>query len=201
MNRQVTGAIVALTLIIWMVPQAQAKDMRGRVGVGLEQSVAGVSGLALRYWLGESLGAQAVIGGEILQTGQDGDKDAALHSRVAASVGVLVNVGRSLHANIGVGARAVLGFQSNLVDVEGTSGGDENTLQLGIEVPIMAEFFLSDSFSFSVATGVRLLLPPTVGDKPILVPPSSTFTQGASDVLVGVGAGSILGSLGAIYYF
>ncbi|MEC9073020.1 MAG: hypothetical protein VX938_11590, partial [Myxococcota bacterium] len=134
-------------------------------------------------------------------TGQDGDNEAALHSRVGASVGVLFNVGRSLHANIGVGARVALGFQSNLVDVEGTSAGNENVLQVGLEVPIMAEFFLSDSFSFSVATGLRLLMPPTVGDQPILVPPSTTFTQGADDVLIGVGAGSILGSLGAIYYF
>ncbi|MEC9070832.1 MAG: hypothetical protein VX938_00575, partial [Myxococcota bacterium] len=68
MKRQVAGAALALTLIIWMTPQVHAKDMRGRVGVGLEQSVSGISGLALRYWLSESLGTHAVIGGEILQT-------------------------------------------------------------------------------------------------------------------------------------
>lgn len=201
MNKQVTRSVIALILVLGMAPMAQSKDMRGRIGVGLEQSLSGVSGLALRYWLGEKLGVHGVVGGELLQSGADEQGPGGLHTRVGASMGVMYNVGRSLHANIGVGARAVLGFQSTLTSDDTEDGADDTSLQVGLEVPIMAEFFLSDTFSFSVATGLRFLLAPTVGDKPMLQPPSSAFTQGSSDVLVGVGAGSILGSLGAIYYF
>jgi hypothetical protein len=201
MNKRVAGCLIALGLVLWTGPSAHAKDMRGRLGLGLEQSLSGVSGVALRYWMGEAFGLHAVVGAEVLRTGSDGDAASDLHPRLGASVGGIFNVGRSLHANIGVGARAVLGFQSVLAGDGAADTSDKTTLQVGIEIPIMLEFFLSDAFSFSVGTGFRLLLGPIVGDEPILHPPSSSFTQGSRDTLIGIGAGSLLGTLGAVYYF
>ena len=55
----------SLTLFL-VAPAASAKDMRGRLGVGVEQTLGGVSGATVRYWMGPKLGVVATLGLEVV---------------------------------------------------------------------------------------------------------------------------------------
>ena len=73
---------------------------------------------------------------------------------------------------------------------------DESRLpQFILEVPIVAEFFLSDNFSVSVTTGVLLAFVPEG------VAGSSSIGGPVPGINIGVGTGTVSGSLGVMYYF
>ncbi|MDP6946917.1 MAG: hypothetical protein QF464_22395, partial [Myxococcota bacterium] len=168
-------------------PSAQAKDLNGRFGMGIEQSIGGVSGLTFRYWPTESLGVMATVGADIVT--QTNFK--FLNTTVVASTGFVYNFAESLHANFGAGLRFALGFQTD-------SATSADNIQFDIEVPLTAEFFLSDNFSVSVAAGLLIAVVPGAG--PVLEDGhSDKYPEGVDTVRFGIGA--ITGNVGVVYYF
>ena len=173
--------------VLAATPSAEAKDLNGRFGLGLEQSIGGVSGLTLRYWPTESFGINATIGADIV-TRTDFK---FLNTKVVAASGFTYNFAESLHANFGAGLRFALGFQT-------ASGSSGNTIQFDIELPLTAEFFLSDNFSVSVAAGLLIAIVPAGG---------AVLDDGLSDQYpedtdaIRFGIGAITGNVGVVYYF
>ncbi len=173
---------------------ASAKDLKGRFGIGVEQALNGVTGLTARYWMLQELGLHVTVGARIIALS---DND-ALATTVQASVGLIYNVARSVHANLGIGARVGLGFRSKTAAQLVDSGARGDAYQVNIEVPaLVLEFFLSDSFSISVATGIVVMIVPehgaTLGDGDETTVPNS--------VIIDLGAGSVTGTIGVVYYF
>ena len=55
--RRVHAFILAVMMIGLLPPgDAQAKNLKGRLGIGLEQTLGGVTGITLRYWPGQAFG-------------------------------------------------------------------------------------------------------------------------------------------------
>lgn len=192
----VLGATLALALAA--APRVGAKDLAGRFGVGVVQSLGGVSGLAFRLWPSERLGLEAIAGVQIIVPRSS--SQSKLATTVRGSVGVVYNVARSLHANLGLGGRVSVGYRSEsaaqLLDPEATSA----ITQVNLELPsVVLEFFLSDSFSVSVATGILIDLVPSSG-RTLDVPGQEGF-DAPSTTIVDIGVGALTGSLGIVYYF
>ena len=194
---------VLFLLVLSGVHQVQAKDLNGRFGIGVEQSLGGVTGVTLRYFPTRSLGVLFTGGMGLSVTEEDldnGESKHALSVGVAASLGIVYNFARSLHANLGIGARVSAGLGA-ISAAELTQDTDkELALEWALEVPLTAEFFLSDNFSLSVATGLLLRFVPQAG---AALSPSGFGGGGSASkaAIVGVGAGSVLGTLGIVYYF
>ena len=80
-----------------------------------------------------------------------------------------------------------------------TDAREGDDLQFNIELPIVIEYFLSESFSVSVSTGVLIAFIPE--DGAVVTPKGNGSESVPKTIGVGIGAGSISGSLGAVYYF
>ena len=189
-------------VVIWglVLSPASAKDLKGRAGVGLEQTLGGASGVTLRYWPAQAFGISLTAGAKIASydgVDEAGAAEVKYASIVTGAVGVMYNIARSLHANLGVGARVTLGFQTGETNDIVPEAGDGT--QFNFEIPIQLEFFMSDSFSVSVATGVVFALIPE--DGPTLEVDGHDKVQRNDAVIIDLGAGSIAGSLGVVYYF
>jgi hypothetical protein len=195
------AAVGTILGLLALAPQAHAKDLEGRLGLGIEQSIGGVSGLTLRYWPSVRLGVQATVGGSFANgLGEDESEVGAL---MGASVGILYNVSRALHANLGLGLRAAVGMRTEAMRNAGVPAGGElrsgDDVQVSLELPIVIEYFLSESFSVSVATGFLVVFVPS--DGPVLTPKGHGGSTTPDTTGFAIGAGSITGSLGAVYYF
>jgi len=187
----------AAAALVW-APPANAKDLAGRFGVGVVQSLGGVSGLAFRLWPSERLGLEAIVGVRVIVAG--GSSESQLATSVGGSVGVVYNVARSLHANLGLGGRVSVGYRSRSAAQLLDPAATESITQVNLELPsVVLEFFLSDSFSVSVATGVVIDLVPAAG-RTLDVPGHEGFDT-PSTTIVDIGIGALAGSLGLVYYF
>jgi hypothetical protein len=190
-----------LLATLFLGSQADAKNLQGRLGLGLEQSISGVSGLTVRYWSGERVGLHATVGGGVATgVGENGDE---IGTSIGASVGMIYNVARALHANLGIGVRAAVGMRNealrNALDNSGDPQRNGDDLQFNLEFPIVIEYFLSESFSVSVASGFLLVFVPS--DGAVLSPKGHGGSSIPDTMAIGIGAGSITGSLGAVFYF
>ena len=58
-------AISAFSVLMATAP-VEAKDLKGRFGLGLEQSLGGVSGVTMRYWPTNKFGILATLGANVL---------------------------------------------------------------------------------------------------------------------------------------
>jgi hypothetical protein len=177
-----------------------AKDLKGRAGVGVEQTLGGVSGLTLRYWPAQAFGISLTAGARISSydgLDADGEAEVKYASIVTGSLGVMYNLAQSLHANLGVGVRVAFGFQSG--ETNDIVPQDANGTQINFEIPIQLEFFLSDSFSVSVSTGVLFALIPEEG--PTLQVEGHEKLERGNSTIIDLGAGSVSSTLGVVYYF
>ena len=198
-TRWTTLASLVVSLLVSQA--AQAKDLPGRLGLGLEQSLSGVSGLTVRYWAGERLGVHATLGGGLAAgLGENQDE---VGSSIGLSAGLIYNVARSLHANLGFGVKAAMGLRNEAMRNAGTAPGDEartgDDFQFNVELPIVIEYFMSESFSVSVSSGFLIAFIPE--DGAVLTPKGHGGGSIPKTIGVGIGAGSITGSLGAVFYF
>ncbi|MGM0574166.1 MAG: hypothetical protein ACQEXJ_00335 [Myxococcota bacterium] len=187
-----------LATLLLASPAAEAKDMNGKLGLGLEQSLGGVSGLTVRYWPGAAFGLMSTLGVDVTSVKEE-DDSTSLATTVVSSVGFRYNFARSLHANLGTGARLAIGYRSEraarLIDPE----HEGRVIQFIVEIPLALDFFLSDSFSVGVATGLLFVFVPDEGAA--LTPVGHGSTTAADTFSLGIGAGSITGTLSAVYYF
>ena len=198
----ICGLLAALVFVLGLAPhRASAKDLNGKVGLGLEQSLSGVSGLTVRYWPLAEFGLAVTVGAELLIPHANDTSGRAVGTRIVASAGVLYNFARSLHANLGGGLRLGLGFNS--ADFERAVNGDQaasaDQIQFMVEIPLTAEFFLSDNFSISLSTGILISI--VMPDSEPVLEPDGHGNSTVPGVNIGIGTGSVTATLGVLYYF
>lgn len=191
-------ALAPLLVVHAPVSSASAKDLNGRLGVGLEETLGGATGLAVRYFFSEGVGITSTLGVDItLVDGEDGESDVA--TGFVGSVGIAVHFARSLHAHLGFGVRATFGYRSlaaaQLIDPTVTS----TDLHVALELPLILEFFLSDHFSVGASTGFILNFVPDSGGT--LATSGAGGTKAPGAIGIGIGAGSIGATLSVLYYF
>ena len=177
---------------------ARAKDLNGKVGVGLEQSLGGVSGLTVRYWPLAEFGIAGTIGAEILVPPSNAGRNVG--TRIVASLGGLYNFPRSTHANLGAGLRLAVGFNSKDFEAAVNDSGEASAdkVQFIIEIPLAVEFFLSDNFSITFSTGILISIVPDTGHT---LEPAGHGNTNMPSVDIGIGTGSVAATLGIVYYF
>ena len=190
-----------------------AKDMSGKFGIGFDQSLGGVSGINLKYFIGDF--SLWITPGVDLFAPKDGDTALAFNVALAG----IYNFARSDQANFGGGLRVDFGYRNK-------AAGD--TWQVNLEVPLVAEFFFTDHFAFHLSTAIVLQFIPDTG--PALEAPTSasltkngsnstvttivtttdggkttqavtTTTTGHQGIGFSFGSGSLVGSAGFTYYF
>jgi len=172
---------------------AHAREMDGRFGIGLEQSLGGANGLALRYFTSESLALQATLGVDMTIVSGD------ISAGVRASAGLAFQLARSEHAHLSVGARLTVGYRSlgalQIIDPTATT----SDVHLAIELPIGLEVWLADNLSIGAATGILINIVPDGGSQLAGTGAGSDAPPGS--VGIGIGAGSVTGTLFIFYYF
>ena len=179
--------------------EVAARPMEGRLGVGLERSLAGASGLALRYFPSDHVAVAVALGVDLSVVDAAAPGTTDLAAGLTTSVGALWHLDQSDHAHFAVGARLALGYRTldarQLVDPAATT----SDLDVALELPFMLELWLSDHFSVSAATGILIHLVPESGAVLRGEGPGSSAPAGGLGV--GIGAGDITATLGALYYF
>jgi len=190
--------LAALASVIAVTAPAHAKNMDGRFGVGLEQTLGGVTGLAVRYFATEALCINGTIGIDI--TAIDKGNRTDVEAGALGSLGLAFHFARGLHAHFSGGLRLTLAYRSldafqAIVDPTAT----DSNLQFAIEIPLGIEIWLADNVSFGAATGVLINFVPSSGAQ--LDGTGAGTDAPAGSVGIGIGAGSILATLSLIYYF
>ena len=201
-----TVALVAATMA---VSPAHAKDMNGKFGVGLTQTLGGVSGLGLRYFGTRRLAFEVDFGVSFI----DRDNERA-STEVLFAAGVFYALVQHRYANLMLGIRGDVGLlttppnSSQTVTVSEaiatqtkstTTEVDSAALQFNIEIPLIVEYFFSDSFAINLAVGLVIIFVPK--DGAILETSGPGAVVEAGDIGFGLGAGGLLGSAGFTFYF
>ncbi|MFT7624267.1 MAG: hypothetical protein ACI9WU_003454 [Myxococcota bacterium] len=185
---------------------AEAKDMNGKFGVGFSQTLGGVSGLSARYFATRQLAFEIDFGASFLTNDNSTD--------LLFAVAVLYAPVQHRHANLMVGVRVDLGLRTSPTSAQQTvTIGEavntetqsrtpevgEATAQINIEIPLIVEFFFTDSFAINLAAGIVIVIAPEGG--PILDVSGPGAVLEGGDVGIGIGAGGLLGSAGFTFYF
>ena len=205
-----TLIFIVLTLLAFAscTSVAQAKDMRGKLGLGALSSLSGAEGMSLRYWNSRSFGVELLAGVSVLDRDQ-GTTRVAFAGGVQALY-VLREIGR---ANLNVGLRLTLGYLNEVV-AEGalSTPGEPNTnstvkevqedahFHLATEIPLTLEYHFADAFSVQMSTGVVVSFIPEEGS---VLEGGPLLWGGKQDqgTAFGLGSGGLFGSAGFSYYF
>ena len=178
---------LALAGLLLAGATASAKDMNGKFGVGFDQSFGGVSGLDLKYFLGD-IQISLTPGFEMFKPSSG---SAAIAFNVA--LGGIYNFARSDQANLGFGIRGSLGYRNK-------QAGD--CLSGAIEFPLVAEYFFSDHFAIHGGVAIVLSIQGTKGAA--LTPPNTPAginPHAGKGVGLGIGNGGFLADAGFTFYF
>jgi len=183
--------------------------MNGKFGVGMSQTLGGVTGTSFRYWVTRSVGIETTLGVSLLD--RDGIRSS---TTLTGSLGLFYAFVQKRTANLSIGVRADFGFRTapsdqgqsvkvgNAVDSETESltfEATDTTLQINAEVPLMVEYFFSDSFSVNAAFGFVVVIIPDEGR--VLNTSGTGSAENAGEIGFGVGAGGLFGTAGFTYYF
>jgi hypothetical protein len=189
--RKALGTVAALAAVVALALPASAKDMGGKFGVGVDQTLGGVTGLELKYFIGDF--AVSVQPGFDIYSNKATDKTAF---GLNIAIGGVYYFARSDQANLGFGAKVDMGYRNK-------EAGD--TFQANIELPLVIEYFFTDHFAIHVATGLLFAIIPEKGAA--LNPPTSSGNTAKPVVSstegfgFSFGAGSLSTSAGATFYF
>ncbi len=168
-SRTTRGALTRLAVAIstcaaiftGAAPRAHAKDMDGRFGIGLEQSLGGVSGLGIRYFVSNALRLDLLTGIDLAFVPKDGKTEVS--AGFQGSTGIAFHFARSLHANLSIGFRLALAYREldalKLLNPTATDA----VVDVSIEIPLALEVWLADSFSLGASTGILLDFVPKSG--------------------------------------
>ena len=204
-------AWIALVVIagLWTGP-ALARDMNGKFGIGYDQSLGGVSGINLKYHVGD-FAIQGTVGFDFFKP-QDMDPRTA----VKFAVGALYNFSKSDIANAGIGVRANVAWRNGEAVTEDRRNNNpdctpgtqcplavaaDDVWQLNVEIPLVVEVFLSDHFAFSLATGLVIAI--QTSDDPGLSSGDGDMATDSPEKGIGIGIGTanLFGTAGITYYF
>lgn len=206
-----SGFLAVLLCAVALASPAEARDMNGKFGLGYSQTLGGVSGIHLKYFVKDF-----VLEGTI---GLDLFKPSSLDVRtsVKGALGVFYNFARFEIANLGVGVRADVGWRNGksvaasaikaCVD-EGGAPADcqsknpgSSAWQFNVEIPLVAELFFTDHFAINVQAGVLF----TIVNSAQKALPQATGQMATDTAEKGFGfsfgSGSLFGSAGFTVYF
>jgi len=202
-----TVLLVALVVFFTSSP-AQAKDMNGKFGLGFTQTIGGVSGMTFRYWVTRSVGLELNFGLSFLDS-----SGVRTQTEFLGAIGIMYALVQHRTTNLMIGLRGDIGFRTQPPTsgrvVVGNAGAtqtpsevaetDTSLVQFNLEIPLIVEYFFSDSFSINLAVGVVLVFVPEGGT--ILDSTGLGIIETDTDFAVGIGTGGLLGSAGFTFYF
>ena len=146
--------ILALSLMgLLLVGQnALAVDTDGKFGIGGNASLSqqGVTGLGLNYWVGH-LKVGAITGFSMVSP-SEGDST----TNMSVALHGLYAVARSKEANLNTGLRINM---RDLIASGGAEGAAEQDMTLGFEVPIEAEFWVTEHVTITAHVGLSIDMP------------------------------------------
>lgn len=148
------GALgLLLLLAAWRPDLAQARDMTGKGGLGILHSLDGdllrPPALAFRYWR-TSVAVEVLAAVDWQRRPWPADD----LRETQGGVGLLVRLIDSRRVSAAIGVRAWARYSWTISD---PVGEEESWLGLLVELPLQAEFFLSDHSSLLVSFGPSLL--------------------------------------------
>lgn len=206
MNRM--ARVLVLALVLASTP-ALARDMNGKFGIGYDQSLGGVSGLNLKYHIG-NVGIWGTLGFDLFKPAESDPRTA-----VRFAVAALYDFARFEVVNLGVGIRANVGWRNGEAvtadrrKAAGCQAGAACPLvtkagslwQVNIEVPLVAEVFFSDHFALHLATGLTFTIL-TTNDVALKQETGRLSTDTKEKGFgFGIGNGSLFGAAGFTVYF
>lgn len=185
-------AVLVATVMLLTAATASAKDMRGRFGVGYDQTLGGVSGLSLSYWVTNALGLDAVFGmSAVVPKASGADTKIGFNMALRA----IYNIARAKHVNLGIGIEADMAFLNDAIV------GPDGTFQFNLALPIIVEYFFSEHFAINLAMGITFEI---ISDDGKAMDAAGTLvgTTGTDDFGLQIFNGaSILGQAGFTFYF
>lgn len=199
------GAVLG-ALVVWccLTPQpASARDMTGKGGVGLIQSLDAdlrrTPAFTFRYWR-DGWAFETLVAIDWLQRERPLDDV----REAQGGLGVLVRVVDTMELSVSVGLRGWAHYAWTISD---PTGEEESWLGLLFELPLQAEFFLSDHSSILASVGPSVLLTDRFkssldrrsGPSQALAGPDSDLDK-RGGVIVRLG-GDYSGGIGYTYYF
>jgi hypothetical protein len=193
-RRQPCATLALLVAGLALAGPAWARDMTGKAGVGVLSSLDGVPHLAVRYWRTD-VSAELLAGwSSHAVTSQPLDAPTAPNETdVRISIGLLWRIGDQPRATLSVGVRPWFTYhalsQPALLESQG------GIAQWGVELPVQAEFFVSDNFGISGAIGPSLL----AGASPVAAHTTLGAHATATSWSVAL-TGGYSGGLGFTYY-
>ena len=132
---------------------AQAKDLKGRFGLGGQVDSGLAGGLSMKYWISD-LGLQAIVG-FAFDAGVDpaGDADAVSSTDFRVAIRALYNFARANDTNMYGGAGVSLST--------GDMVGGHADMALGVQIDLLlgVEHFFTDYFSVAGHVGLGIKLP------------------------------------------
>jgi len=179
------GLVLAAAVLLTATP-ALAKDLNGRFGVGGVRSALGQQGFAFKYWIGH-LGVQALVGAQRLMakrewTDAEGNtlKGDDVTQAVEAGIRVMFNAARAKDVNLYVGGGIGV---ANLSTEPADSSDGTSAMEVGVELLLGAEYFLSNHFSIQAEVGIPFRFPgedgpAMVGGNPPMQSEGLGFTVG-----------------------
>lgn len=178
---------VALCAALGLSTPASAKDMNGKFGVGLSQSLtSGVTGLGLNYWIG-NLKLGTIFGMNFFFPDTDDPKnnnESDVQSTVVIALQALYAIARADDANLNFGLRFNMGIRD--------PGAADTIFGVQFDIPIEGEYFLSEHFSLYGHVGITLTIIGEDGN------PLAAGNQGFN---LGIGDGGFSGGAGFNFYF
>ena len=184
--------VCALAAMILFAISASAKDMNGKFGVGYDSTLGGVSGLNVKYYIGD-FALWGTLGLDIFAP-KSGDNPIGFNF----AAGGIFNFARAEQVNLGFGARIDLGYKNKTA-----MGKADSSFQVNIELPLIMEYFFTDHFSIHTGVGIVVVIVPEKGCTltPSRSPMGITSAQPVQGWGIGIGNGGLLGNAGATFYF
>jgi hypothetical protein len=197
MNKSSRLLLLALAfLMLTGAPEALAKNMQGKMGLGFQQTMPGAHGFSIAYWTNSHMAVQLLLGGEFLMN------DNSNTNQVHYGLGTKYVLVATRFANLSIGARLSGAFASEQTFTDNSVGGktttDSNVFQLALEVPFEIEYFFSDAFAINLAFGVMATKVSSKG--PLLKPQGLGATETPGSTGIGIGSGGLLGAAGFTFY-
>ncbi|MFT5429385.1 MAG: hypothetical protein ACI9OJ_000055 [Myxococcota bacterium] len=182
--------------------------MNGKFGLGFTQTLGGVSAMSFRYWVTRDVALEIDFGLSFLDS-----SGVRTSTEFLGAFGVMYALVQHRTANLMIGLRGDIGFRSqpptsgsvnvtsaaNSQSASAIAETDTSLVQFNLEIPLIVEYFFSDSFSINLAVGVVLIFVPEGGT--ILDSTGLGVIDADTDFAVGVGTGGLLGSAGFTFYF
>lgn len=157
----------------------------GKLGIGYQQTLGGVRGIATHYRLGPSMSLSSAVGLSIDNPEQTG-ADSTTQFQLAA--GLIYDLFQGERVNVGIGGHIDLGWASS---------GDASATQVNLDVPLRTQLWVTNEIALTFDLGLVITM---VGDDGAVLSPTAFGTSGAKGFGIGEGL-NIVANGGFAWYF